>query len=113
MKYLLILMMILIFGSCTLQKEAFVFVDSKKEGRTLEGFYFLDVRVKNSGEQPAYYVILISQVFLKGKEIQRIEKGYGDLFPGSAKEMRLIFEKLGNSDPDSVGLKLTYSPFNI
>jgi hypothetical protein len=96
-----------------LQKEAFVFVDKKVEGRTTDGYYFLDVTVKNTGEQPAYFVILISQAYLDGKEVQRIEKGYGDIFPGGAKENRLIYNNLGASDPDSVSLKITYSPINI
>ncbi len=111
--YILILLLLLQISSCTLQKEAFVFVDKKVEGRTSEGYYYLDVVLKNTGEQPAYFVILISQAYLDGNQIQRIEKGYGDIFPNGSKEKRLIFDKLGLSTPDSVSLKITYSPVDI
>jgi hypothetical protein len=112
MKYLLIVLILIISVSCTLQKEAFVFVDNRESGRTGTGEYYLDVTVKNTGEQPAYFVILISEAYLNGNMIQRIEKGYGDIFPGASKKMRMTYDKLGLSEPDSVSLQITYSPFN-
>lgn len=41
----------------------------------------MDVSIKNTGEQPAYFVILIAQAFKNGNDIQRVEKGFGDIFP--------------------------------
>lgn len=113
MKYAFILLALVVISACTLQKEAFIFIESKSEGRTFEGTYYLDVKLKNSGEQPGYFVILIAQAYKDGNDVQRIEKGYGDIFPGATKEMRLIFDRVGVINPDSVSLKITYSPYQL
>lgn len=107
-----ILFFLLFFSySCTVQSDAFVFVEKKIEGRTEEGFYFVDVTIKNTGEQPAYFVILISEAYKNGKAAQRIEQGYGDIFPNSSKQKRIIFSQLGIEKPDSINLRITYSPY--
>ncbi|MBX3044221.1 MAG: hypothetical protein KIT33_03905 [Candidatus Kapabacteria bacterium] len=113
MKYTALLILIMVLVSCTRQKDAFIFIDQKVEGRTAEGLYFLDVTVKNTGEQPAYFVILIAHAYKDGKDLQRLEKGYGDIFPGGSKEMRIIFDRVGILQPDSVALSLTYSPYHL
>ncbi len=113
MKYAFITLLLVLSSACTLQKEAFIFIDGKSAGRTNDGLYYLDVKVKNSGEQPGYFVILIAQAYQKGQEVQRIEKGYGDVFPNATKEMRLIFDRIGVTEPDSVSLNITYSPYQL
>ncbi|MFA5511632.1 MAG: hypothetical protein WC313_04205 [Candidatus Kapaibacterium sp.] len=105
--------LIIIMCSCTLQKEAFVFIKSKTPGRTQEGLYYMDVSIKNTGEQPAYFVILIAQAFKNGNDIQRVEKGFGDIFPNAEKEMRVTFDRIGFTEPDSVTMKITYSPYHL
>ena len=113
MKFAYFIIFVIVLSACTRQKDAFVFIESKTEGRTQEGFYYLDVKVKNSGEQPAYFVILISQAYKGGKDLQRIEKGYGDIFPKATKEMRIVFDRIGIVEPDSVSMQITYSPYQL
>lgn len=110
---MIILLFLTVLPFCSLQKEAFVFIDKKTEGRTSEGLYYLDITIKNTGEQPAYFVILIAQAYFNQKEVQRIEKAYGDIFPNGNKQQRLIFENLGINEPDSVIFKITYSPYSL
>lgn len=113
MKYFAFVIVILSVFACTLQKEAFIFIDSQTSGRTPDGVYFLDVVIKNTGEQPGYFVILIAQAYKEGKDLQRIEKAYGDIFPNASKQQRLLFDRIGLSEPDSVSLKITYSPYQL
>jgi hypothetical protein len=102
---------LLAFGllSCTLQTEPKVIISERLEGRTADNKYYADISLKNEGEQPAYFVILISLAYQKGKEIERKENAYGDIFNGVVKKNRVIFANIGFENPDSVIFKITYS----
>ncbi len=109
-KKLIYLFIIIIFiYSCEPKKDPKVIVSGKSFGFTESGHYFADVTLKNLGEIPAYFVILIATAYSGEKEIQRIERGYGDIFPSSTKSNRLIFEKYRLTTPDTVNFEITFS----
>ena len=72
---LISVLLIFVFISACSQRDARVFISNKTKGRTVKGYYFEDVELKNDGEQPAYFVILMSTAYLKNNQIQYIEKG--------------------------------------
>lgn len=112
LKFISVLLLLVGISSCS-QRDARVFISNKTAGRTQLGVYYENVELKNDGEQPAYFVILMSTAYLKNSEIQYIEKGYGDIFPDETKTYTLTFDKLGLNNPDSIVYKITYSQSNI
>jgi hypothetical protein len=112
LKFISLLLLISINSACS-QKDARVFVLNKTNGRTSSGVYFENVELKNDGEQPAYFVILMSTAYFNNREAQYIEKGYGDIFPDETKTYTLTFDKLGVNTPDSIVYRITYSQSNI
>jgi hypothetical protein len=111
-KFISLQLICVIIISCS-QRDARVFVSNKTVGRTSTGIYFENIELKNDGEQPAYFVILMSTAYLKNNQVQYIEKGYGDIFPDESKTYTLTFDKLGLNNPDSIIYKITYSQSNI
>lgn len=106
MQKIIIILFAFIFIACETQDPPKVVVDSKKQGYD-NGFYY-DITLKNVGEQPAYFVILIARgLDEQDNEMQRIEKSYGDLFPDESDTKRITFNKVA-SQPDSVDIDIVY-----
>jgi hypothetical protein len=108
-KLIYIFIIILIICSCEPKKDPKVIVSEKKFGFVESGHYFADVTLKNVGGIPAYFVILIATAYTGGNEIQRVERGYGDLFPNGEKSFRIIFDKYRLNPPDTVNFEITFS----
>jgi hypothetical protein len=108
-KLIYLFIIIIFIYSCEPKKDPKVIVSEKSFGFSESGHYFADVTLKNVGEIPAYFVILIASAHSGEKEIQRIERGYGDIFPNSTKSNRLIFDKYRLSTPDTVKFEITFS----
>jgi hypothetical protein len=111
-KFISVLLLLVIFSACS-QRDARVFISKNTNSRTAAGIYIENIELKNDGEQPAYFVILMSTAYLNNKEVQYIEKGYGDIFPNETKTYTLTFDKLGLNNPDSIVYRITYSQSNI
>lgn len=105
-KILTIMLLIFIIVSCEVQKPPKVIVTSKSSGFSTN--YYFDIELKNVGEQPAYFVIIIASALNSNNEvIQTVEKAYGDLFPDESESKRLIFSKIYR-EPDSLDIDITF-----
>ena len=114
MKFKIITILLLfILISCSIQKDAHVLIEKINKGKNTQGHYYEEVFLVNDGEQPAYFVILIGKAYKNGNELQRIEKGYGDIWPQESKSYTLTYNNLGFSEPDSITYQITYSQGNI
>lgn len=107
MKYIIsAILLFLITVSCEMQKPPKVIVNSKSSGFSTN-FYF-DIELKNVGEQPAYFVVMIATALNSENQIiQTVEKSYGDLFPDEAVSKRLNFNQVFR-EPDSLDIDITY-----
>jgi hypothetical protein len=104
-KFIIILLAFLVL-SCETQDPPRVVVESKKQGYD-NGFYY-DITLKNTGEQPAYFVVLIATALSQDNvEMQRVERSFGDLFPDESEEKRFLFNKVV-SQPDSIDIDITF-----
>lgn len=108
LKLSLIVFLISLFG-CSTNRDAKLSIIKIDKQRTSEGVYYENVEIKNSGEVPALFVILIGKAYLKGQEIQSVEKGYGDIYPNETKSFPIAYHNLGKNDPDSIVYRMTYS----
>lgn len=108
LKLSLIIFFISLFA-CSTNRDAKLSITKIEKQRTSEGVYFENVEITNSGEVPALFVILIGKAYLKGQEIQSIEKGYGDIYPNETKRFPIAYHNLGRNEPDSIVYKMTYS----
>jgi hypothetical protein len=98
--------MSLFFFACSTQDPPKVIVESKKQGFS-NGFYY-DITLKNVGEQPAYFVVLVARALDdQNKQMEQIEQSYGDLFPDESDSKRITF-KYVISQPDSLDIDIVY-----
>ena len=112
-KLTVILVMLISFFSCTVLKDARVVITNKSEGRDAQNKYYWNVELKNEGEKPAYFVILIISCWKNGSVIEKKEWAYGDLFPNQKIENKIIMDKVGYDNPDSTNFKITYTATDI
>lgn len=106
MKYLILFMLLVTFIGCEVQSPPKVIVTSKISGFDANIYY--DIELKNVGEQPAYFVLLIATALNSANQpIQTIEKSYGDLFPDESLSQRVSFNKVF-SQPDSIAIEIAY-----
>ncbi len=107
------ILLITILFSCTVLNDARVVITNKNDGRDPQNKYFWDVELKNEGEKPAYFVILIITCWKNGNELERKEWAYGDIFPNQKAENRIMMNKVGYDNPDSTTFKITYTATDI
>lgn len=108
-KLIYLFIIIILICSCEPKQDPKIIVSKKTFGFAESGHYFADVTLKNVGEIPAYFVILIATAYTDGNEIQRVERGYGDIFPNGEKSYRLIFDRFRLNPPDTINLEITFS----
>jgi len=106
---IIILILFATLFACSTNRDAKLSISKIDKNRTIEGIYFEDVEITNSGEVPALFVILIGRAYIKGQEIQTVEKGFGDIYPNEKKTYSMAYHNLGKSDPDSIVYRITYS----
>ncbi len=112
-KILSLAILILLAISCTVLSDPRVVISKKSDGRDGSDKYFWKVELKNEGEKPAYFVILILTAWKSGKEIERKEYAYGDIFPNQFAEETIILNKVGFETPDSTTFKITYTATDL
>jgi hypothetical protein len=106
---ILILILLMSLFACSSNKDAKLSINKIEKKRTTEGVYYENVDIINTGEVPALFVILIGKAYWQGKELQTVEKGYGDIYPGETKTFPIAYHNLGKNDPDSIIYRITYS----
>ncbi len=70
-KLILLYFILLLFFSCTVLKDARVLITNKSDGRDAQNKYYWNVELKNEGEKPAYFVILIISCWKNGSIIEK------------------------------------------
>ena len=110
---LFILAGVLNFNACQYDESAKLTVSEKITGRLGNGKYFLKVSVKNSGGQPAFMVVVIASAYSNGKEIDYKERAIGDIYVNQTVSDTLFFDNITFTEPDSIKLSLTYTPYNL
>jgi len=103
--------MFVILSSCEYDTEPVLKVVKRYGFYDNNGNYRYIISVKNSGEKPAYAVIAIGEAFIGDDKIDYDERTIGDIFNGVTISDTLTFEKLGYQIPDTVVIKLVYTPF--
>ncbi len=98
----------LLLFACTEVGGPDVLLMSEKEGRTGDGLVFLDVTIKNKGDTPAYFVIVMARALENGEEIAYKEMEFGDLLPDAEKTDRLTFSNAGYITPDDFKIDISY-----
>lgn len=106
---IIILILLFSFLACNTSKDAKLSISKIEKKRTAEGIYYENVDIINTGEVPALFVILIGKAYQMGREVQAVEKGYGDIYPGETKTFPIAYHNLGKNDPDSIVYRITYS----
>ena len=112
-KILIVISLIAVLISCTVLSDPRIVITKKSDGRDASDKYFWKVELKNEGEKPAYFVILILTAWKNGKEIERKEWAYGDIFPNQIAEETIILNKVGFETPDSTTFKITYTSTDL
>lgn len=109
-KYIYIVLLLFLL-SCETQERADIRVESKQFGRDNYGIFYMDIKLRNHGEQPASFVTVIAEPVEKGEVLDRIEYGIGDIFPGKSEESRIKFPDIGFAQPDDVLTEVTYNAY--
>lgn len=107
---LIFLLLVIVFISCDVLKEANVRISNVAKSHDSNGIYFERVTLKNYGEQPAYFVILIGKAYKNGNIIQQVDKSFGDIFPNDSTTYDLYYDKFKYTELDSVSYQISYSP---
>ncbi|MFP4369142.1 MAG: hypothetical protein ACLFR2_06145 [Candidatus Kapaibacterium sp.] len=94
---------------CEKQPDPRVVIHEKVTGRDNEGYPYIEVTLKNTGGQPAYFVFLYISPILDGKEYPEESKEYGDILPGGELTERFQFEYLGFREPDDYDMYVSYT----
>ncbi len=105
----ILLVMLLLASGCETNRPARVVTTSRSNGRDGDGVYVLTLSMKNTGENPAYFVVAIIDVFKSTTKIDHIEHSVGDIYPGESRTVKISVPKLLRDEPDSLAISYTYS----
>lgn len=107
----LIIFFVFLMAACTTQEPANVRVEQKTLGRDDSGIFMATLKLKNHGEQPAGFVMVIAEPVLQGNKIDRIEFSAGDIYPGKTKTIAIKFPAIGSIVPDDVFIEVVYNAY--
>lgn len=102
---------ILLFTSCEVDEQAKVVVTEKTTGYEQGGVIYIDVTLKNTGEQPAYFTVINVSALIDGNEMEYKEKAFGDIWPQEEKTERVKFNKLGGVMPDDFYIEIVFQNY--
>jgi hypothetical protein len=110
-KYIILFILSLLFISCEVDEDAKVIVTDKKTGFEQGGIIYADITLKNTGEQPAYFVVINVSAIINNQEAEYREKAYGDIFPDEEKTERVKFTTLGGVFPDDIKIEIVFQNY--
>lgn len=110
-KYIFLFILSLLFISCEVDEEAKVIVTDKTTGYEQGGIIYTDITLKNTGEQPAYFVVINASAIINNQEAEYREKAFGDIFPDEEKTERVRFTSLGGVFPDEIEIEIVFQNY--